>query len=85
MAQEKSAPGSIADHDEKSRVGVETQQIEGGILTPAQIQHRFDTLRDLSDEQMAALNKRVLKKVDWRLMPCITLMFLMKYAPKSLT
>ena len=50
----------------------------GGQITPLQIQARFDTLRDLSAEQMAALNKRLVKRLDWRLMPCITLMFLMK-------
>jgi hypothetical protein len=43
-------------------------------ITPQEIQARFETLRDLS----VALNKRVLKIIDWRLMPCITLMFLMK-------
>jgi hypothetical protein len=48
-------------------------------ITPQEIQARFETLRDLSEEQMVALNKRVLKIIDWRLMPCITLMFLMKY------
>ena len=47
-------------------------------ITPQQIQARFDTLRDLSAEQMAALNKKLVSKLDWRLMPCITLMFLMK-------
>lgn len=47
-------------------------------ITPQQIQARFETLRHLSEEQMAALNKKLVKKLDWRLMPCITLMFLMK-------
>jgi hypothetical protein len=47
-------------------------------ITPQQIQARFDTLRDLSDEDMAALNKKLVNKIDWRLMPCVTLMFLMK-------
>jgi hypothetical protein len=47
-------------------------------ITAQQIQARFDTLRDLSDEDMAALNKKLVKKIDWRLMPCVTLMFLMK-------
>jgi hypothetical protein len=47
-------------------------------ITPQEIQTRFETLRDLSEEEMVALNKRVLKIIDWRLMPCITLMFLMK-------
>lgn len=59
---------------EKEEVKVTAEQIEATGLTPAQIQHRFDTLRDLSDEQMSALNKQVQRRIDWRLMPCITLM-----------
>ena len=47
-------------------------------ITPQQIQARFETLCHLSEEQMTALNKQLVKKLDWRLMPCITLMFLMK-------
>ncbi|EUC45332.1 hypothetical protein COCMIDRAFT_5436 [Bipolaris oryzae ATCC 44560] len=49
------------------------------LITPQQIQARFESLRDLTDEQMTALNKKLVKKLDWRLMPCITLMFLMNY------
>ena len=54
-------------------------------FTPQQIQARFETLRSLNVEEMAALNKRLLKKIDWRLMPCVTIMFLMKYdlSPKQ--
>ncbi|KAH6848469.1 major facilitator superfamily domain-containing protein [Alternaria rosae] len=48
-------------------------------ITPQQIQARFETLKDLSQEEMDALNKRLVKRLDWRLMPCITLMFLMNY------
>lgn len=47
-------------------------------ITSQQIQARFETLKDLSEEQMAALNKKLVRRLDWRLMPCITLMFLMK-------
>lgn len=47
-------------------------------ITPQQIQARFESLRDLTEEQMTALNKQLVSKLDWRLMPCITLMFLMK-------
>ncbi|KAI5272091.1 NAD(P)-binding protein [Aureobasidium subglaciale] len=47
--------------------------------TPAAIQARFTTLCDLDDEQMAALNKRVLRRIDWRMMPTITIMFLLNY------
>jgi len=47
-------------------------------VSPASIQARFETLRDLDEPQMAALNKRLLRRIDWRLMPTITIMFLMK-------
>ncbi|OAK99401.1 MFS general substrate transporter [Phaeosphaeriaceae sp. SRC1lsM3a] len=48
-------------------------------ITPQQIQARFELLKDKSEEQMAALNKQLVRRLDWRLMPCITLMFLMNY------
>jgi len=47
-------------------------------ITQRMIQSRFELLRDLSEEQMFALNKQLVKRLDWRLMPIITLMFLMK-------
>ena len=43
--------------------------------SPAAIQARFTTLCDLNDDQMAELNKRVLRRIDWRMMPTITIMF----------
>jgi hypothetical protein len=75
----QSATMSDITADEK-KADVEFKEVAEGnhIITPQQIQARFETLRDLSEEQMAALNKKVLRKLDWRLMPCITLMFLMK-------
>lgn len=42
-----------------------------------EIQGRFDLLRDLDEAEMETLGKRVLKKIDMRMMPAITLMFLM--------
>lgn len=47
-------------------------------ITPRAIQARFELLRDLSDSEMETLNKRLVKKIDWRMMPTITLMFLMR-------
>ncbi|KAF3044465.1 hypothetical protein E8E12_010937 [Didymella heteroderae] len=66
---------------EEKKADVELKEFTEGNshITPQQIQARFETLRDLSEEQMAALNKKLVKKLDWRLMPCITLMFLMNY------
>ncbi|KAF9776506.1 hypothetical protein IL306_005289 [Fusarium sp. DS 682] len=50
-----------------------------GYISPAEIQGRFPLLRDLSKEQMDALNKRVLRKIDWRLLPIVSLMYLMNH------
>ncbi|KAK2033295.1 major facilitator superfamily transporter [Colletotrichum zoysiae] len=47
-------------------------------ITPREIQGRFDLLRDLSDAEMNKLNKSVVRKIDMRMMPTITLMFLMR-------
>lgn len=45
-----------------------------------EIQARFDELRDLSSSEMEALNTQVRKIIDWRMMPCVSVMFLMRYA-----
>ncbi|KAH6703214.1 major facilitator superfamily domain-containing protein [Leptodontidium sp. MPI-SDFR-AT-0119] len=49
------------------------------ICTPEEVQGRYPLLRDLNRDQMASLNKKVLRKLDWRLMPTITIMFLLNY------
>ena len=69
----------MADNMEKEKAIIEEQESINEIQTPAQIQHRFDTLRGLEPEQVAALEKALVKRIDWRMMPIITLMFLMKY------
>ena len=74
---------NMAVVDEKPKpavVGTEVEDADALVgYTAEQIQHRFDTLRGLSQGEMEALNKKVRRIIDWRLMPCITLMFLMKY------
>lgn len=68
----------ITADEKKSNVEFKEMSAESHHITPQQIQARFETLRHLSEEQMAKLNKQLVSKLDWRLMPCITLMFLMK-------
>jgi hypothetical protein len=63
---------------EKMEVSEFKEEVVDYNITPQMIQSRFDRLRDLSEEQMASLNKQLVKRLDWRLMPIITLMFLMK-------
>lgn len=52
-------------------------------LSPREIQGRFDLLRDLSDTEMEKLNKSVVRKIDWRMMPTITAMFLMRQVDEA--
>ena len=57
---------------------IQGQPSVGAYISPQEIQGRFPLLRDLSKDQMDALNKRVLRKIDWRLLPIVSLMYLMK-------
>ncbi|KAI1252871.1 hypothetical protein MGN70_005077 [Eutypa lata] len=41
-----------------------------------EIQQRFETLRELSEGQMTDLNIRARKIIDWRMMPCITVIYM---------
>ena len=79
----KSKPASLMgdDLDEKFQGAHCTQteqQHDGAYIPPEEIQARFSLLRDLSAEQMNDLNKRVVRKIDWRLLPIVSLMYLMK-------
>lgn len=71
---------------EDIKVDIEQKEhaVHDGPITPYDIQARFDTLRDLNTTQMDDLNKKVRRKIDWRLMPTITIMFLMKYVHPTL-
>lgn len=44
-----------------------------------EILQRYPLLAGKSEVEMALLNKKVLRKLDWRFLPCITFMLLMKY------
>lgn len=63
---------------EKIDVAIEANETVGD-LSPAAIQAKFGTLRDLEETEMEVLNKKLLRRIDWRLMPTITIMFLMNY------
>ncbi|KAJ3533567.1 hypothetical protein NM208_g7928 [Fusarium decemcellulare] len=67
--------------DEKAQVAqyVENASPSDGPIPPTEIQARFELLRHLSPHEMEVLNKRVRSKIDWHMMPCVTLMFLMNY------
>lgn len=44
-----------------------------------QMLQRYDLLRDLTEEQRKAISKSLVRKLDWRFLPCITMMLLMNY------
>ncbi|PIB02563.1 putative transporter [Cercospora beticola] len=78
MASEKVNTTHLeVDRSSLDKVDAEIQAIE--VVTPASIQAQFPTLVDLNEEQMAALEKKLVRRLDWRLMPTITIMFLMNY------
>ncbi|KAG9518634.1 major facilitator superfamily transporter, partial [Aureobasidium melanogenum] len=67
-----SSPVSVLDK-EKAVEHIESAPVESTYL------EGFPLLRDKSDEELAVLNKKVLKKLDWKFLPCITAMLLMNY------
>jgi hypothetical protein len=54
------------------------EHIESAAVEPTYLEG-FPLLVNKSEEELAALNKKVLSKLDWRFLPCITVMLLMKY------
>lgn len=80
MAAQMNTPTALVV-DEKPKLDQSEVEFVGdraATCTPAEIQNRFDTLRGLSQGEMEALNKKVRSRIDWRMMPIITLMFLMR-------
>ena len=73
----KSASYHGDDSDEKGDVKY-IENVAGINPSAWDIQQRFETLQGLSETEMAALNTHVRKTIDWRMMPCVTVMFLMK-------
>jgi len=73
-----------SDEQQRSSLEKEINTVEhvektGGILTlDDEILQRYPLLAGKSEVEMALLNKKVLKKLDWKFLPCITFMLLMK-------
>jgi hypothetical protein len=63
---------------EKEISTVEHVEKSGGLTLDDEILQRYPLLAGKSEVEMALLNKKVLKKLDWKFLPCITFMLLMK-------
>ncbi|KAI1393108.1 major facilitator superfamily transporter [Hypoxylon trugodes] len=66
------SPGSV-----KSK-GATTELVEDAPLHDPYLE-QWPLLREKSPEELAALDKAVVKKLDWRFLPCMTAMLLMNY------
>jgi hypothetical protein len=73
-----SKPASIAS-PRRSTDKQEITHIESAnVLFDPNYLSRYPLLVGKSDEELEKLNKSVLKKLDWKFLPCITMMLLMK-------
>ena len=73
-----------AEQQERSSIEKDLHTIEhveksGGVVTADEILNRYPLLVEKSEVDMALLNKKVLKKLDWWFLPTITFMLLMNY------
>lgn len=65
--------------DSTPKGSVEIVKVEHAQTNPEAIWiQQYPLLANKSEEELAALNKAVLRKLDWKFLPCITLMLLMK-------
>ena len=64
---------------EKDLHTIEHVEKSGGAVTADEVLNRYPLLVGKSEVDMALLNKKVLKKLDWYFLPCITFMLLMNY------
>jgi hypothetical protein len=73
---------TMTNHDtvSNSKLSAEIVKIEHAAPEDATVWlQQYPLLAEKSPEELTALNKAVLKKLDWKFLPCITLMLLMKY------
>lgn len=62
-----------------SKPSAEIVKIEDAVPDDASVWiQQYPLLAGKSPEELAALNKSVLRKLDWKFLPCITFMLLMK-------
>jgi hypothetical protein len=76
--RERSSDEQQRSSMEKEINTVEHVEKSGGPTLDDEILQRYPLLAGKSEVEMALLNKKVLKKLDWKFLPCITFMLLMK-------
>lgn len=78
------AQSSARDGNETPKQSAEIIKIENAEVTVEDVfLQRYPLLASKSKEELDTLNKAVLSKLDWRFLPCITAMLLMKWVALS--
>lgn len=77
MAPTPSIRSGHGSHKNSSDFKEEVENVEAGTIADTVLE-RYPLLKDKSKDELEALNKKVLRKLDWRFLPCITMMLLMK-------
>jgi hypothetical protein len=73
-----SKPASIASPRRSTDKQDITHIESANVLFDSNHLARYPLLVGKSDEELEKLNKSVLRKLDWKLLPCISMMLLMK-------
>lgn len=69
--------GEVHRMDSLDKVKADIEHIEG--LSETLYLDRFPLLQNKSPEELKQLNKTLLRKLDWRFLPTVTVMLLMAY------
>ena len=85
MAQENKSQAPLADRRSSIEKKSDIDIIEDVQTSNEQLWlQEYDLLVGKSKEELAALNKKVVKKLDWRFLTTITAMLLMKYVHRTI-
>ncbi|KAH9886132.1 major facilitator superfamily domain-containing protein [Xylariomycetidae sp. FL2044] len=69
--------------DNKTVVDTDTKSVSNGHTTTIYVRERPPLLRDLSEEEYRALEKKLVRKMDIRLMPTVILIYIMNYLDRN--
>ncbi|PLB53678.1 putative vitamin H transporter [Aspergillus steynii IBT 23096] len=67
---------SVSKDDAESKIVLENLE---HVSQEEQLLSLFPVLQDKTPEELERLNKAVVRKLDWRFLPCVTMMLLMSY------
>lgn len=78
MANPREAGETVSVRSSTDKKGDTTHIDNVEDITNREYLSKYPLLADKTDEELELLNKSVLRKLDWKFLPCITFMLLMK-------